>query len=138
MEKFVAVLIFNTQGEMAWQLRAAKDDSYALHWDFSAGGGIDEGEDAQQSAPRELQEELGITVPNLVYLGEHIVCDEIQKTEELMFLFKATHNGPFNPDPKEVEHVEFFSPAFIEQMLQDGSKIHPTFKYFLEKIYPNL
>jgi len=59
-KKSSGVLVFNNKGELALQLRAAKDDSFPSHWDFSAGGGINAGEDNKLSAQREVKEELGI------------------------------------------------------------------------------
>lgn len=55
-KKSSGVLLFNDNGELLLQLRAAQDSSYPSHWDFSAGGGIDPEEDNTLSAERELRE----------------------------------------------------------------------------------
>lgn len=61
-KKSSAVSIFNDEGELLLQLRAANDDSFPSHWDFAAGGGVDEGEDEKRSAERETMEEVGVSV----------------------------------------------------------------------------
>jgi isopentenyldiphosphate isomerase len=45
------------------QKRAAHKDSHPLHWDISAAGHIDAGEEALTAAIRETQEELGVLLP---------------------------------------------------------------------------
>lgn len=123
-----ATLVFNNRGELLLQLRAAHDDSFPSHWDFSAGGGIDEREDAKQSASRELQEELGVTADIEPVSEEHYTYPawKPDTTREVdLHIFKASHNGPFTPDPHEVDRVEFFSLDTIKQMLAADDKFHP-------------
>ena len=48
------VLVFNSENNLALQLRAAHDDSYPGHWDFSAAGGIEAHETLVDAAIREL------------------------------------------------------------------------------------
>jgi isopentenyldiphosphate isomerase len=37
--------------------------------------------------------------------------------QEFVWLYQATHSGPFQPDPTEVAGLEWFTPAQIDQML---------------------
>jgi isopentenyldiphosphate isomerase len=127
-KKSSVIMVFNDKGELALQLRAANDDAFPLHWDFSAAGGIDEGENEKASAERELQEELGITANVQFVAQEHLEYPSwnpaiTRKTD--LFIYKAHHNGPFKPDPKEVERVEFFSLDKIKNMIESGDKFHP-------------
>lgn len=100
------VLVFNGNGEMALQMRAADDSSYPLHWDFSAAGGVEEGEKKEDAARRELKEELGIDAP-IDYLCEELYQDELVHNK--LIIYVAIHNGPFNPDPAEVDEVSFLT-----------------------------
>ena len=61
-KRCVGVIVINDKKEIALQLRAEHDDSFPSHWDFAAGGGIDEGENEKLSAEREVFEELGLKV----------------------------------------------------------------------------
>lgn len=126
------VLIFNDDDEMALQLRAAQDDRYPLHWDFSAGGGVDPGEDHLTSAIRETREEIGADVEP-VFMGEETYKDNTR--EDHLFIYKARHNGPFIVQPEEVEEVRFFKLEEIERMLNSSEKFHPEFPLLWEKGY---
>ena len=124
------VLVFNDKGELALQLRTASDDSFPSHWDCSAGGGIDEGEDAKTATERELREELGVEAKIEFISKEHYrypawtpgVSREVD-----LYIYKTHNNGPFKPDPKEIDKVEFFSLAKIKEMIESGQKFHPEF-----------
>ncbi len=129
-KKSSAVLVFNDKGELALQLRAANDSSFPSHWDFSAGGGIDEGEDNKYSAERELKEELGIDAEVEFIIEEHYTYpawNPSVKREVDLFIYKTFHNGPFNPDLKEIEKVEFFALDTIKKMIKSSQKFHPEF-----------
>jgi len=54
------ILVINSEHKLALQLRAAHDDSYPSHWDFSAAGGIELNEPPMLAAVRELYEEIGV------------------------------------------------------------------------------
>ncbi len=129
-KKSSAALVFNDNGELALQLRAVGDSSFPSHWDFSAGGGIDSGEDSKLSAERELREELGIEV-NVEFISEehytYPAWTPSVSREVDLFIYKAHHNGPFNPDPAEVEKVQFFKLEQIKEMIESGVKFHPEF-----------
>lgn len=122
----VAILVFNTNGDLALQLRAAHDDKYPSHWDFSAAGGIEPGEDHKDAAPRELFEEIGIK-SDLAFLK--VVEYEGEGGADTIFLYKTIYDGEFNPDSNEVAEVKFFSTEDIQNMIETGEKIHPEFIY---------
>jgi len=130
------VLIFNDAGELALQLRSANDDLFPSYWDFSAGGGIDEGEDSKLAAEREAMEELGIQVTVEPVGEEHFQYpgwDPSVIREVDLHIFKARHNGPFKPDLKEVDKVQFFSLNEIQDMIDSGAKFHPEFLLLWKK-----
>lgn len=113
------ILVYNTEGKLLLQLRSQHDESYPLHYDFSAAGGIEEGESIEEAAKRELMEELGIE-SELDYLGE------IKK----MHMFKTIYSGDFKPGP-EVESVSFHSLEEIRDMIKRGEKFHPEFIQYI-------
>lgn len=134
------VLVWNYRGELALQLRSENEENYPLHWDFSAAGGIEKGEEPAVAAKRELKEELGIEA-ELEFLGELLYEDD--RGQDYLYIYRASHNGPFSPDPAEVAKVQFFSPEKINQMLQSDEKFHPEFelvwkKYRKDKLFYKL
>ncbi|MBI2640330.1 MAG: NUDIX hydrolase [Candidatus Sungbacteria bacterium] len=129
-KKSSAVLVFNDKGELALQLRAANDDSFPSHWDFSAGGGIDVGEDPKDSAKRELREELGVDATVEFIAEEHYKYPAWKPSvsrEVDLFIYKAHHNGPFNLDPAEIAKVQFLKLTIIKEMIESDAKFHPEF-----------
>ena len=132
----VAVLVFNDKGELALQLRAAHDNSFPSHWDFSAGGGIKDGEDSKVAAMRETLEEIGIEADVEFVTKEHFTYPAWKPnvTREVdLSIFKTNHNGPFNLDLDEVEKVEFFTLDDIKKMIESGQKFHPELILSWEK-----
>lgn len=131
-KKSASVMVFNDKGELALQLRAAQSKRFPSHWDFSAGGGVDEGEDDESAAARELREELGISAAPQFVVRKHYTYpawDPSITRETDLSIYKTQHNGPFEPDPDEVERVEFFTLEKIGEMLQSGTKFHPEFRF---------
>ncbi|HLL60210.1 MAG TPA: NUDIX domain-containing protein [Candidatus Nitrosocosmicus sp.] len=129
-KKSVAILVFNDKKELALQLRAAHDDKYPLHWDFSAAGGIESGEDYADAARRELKEELGIE-SEIEFIRMETYQDE--NSIEDIYIYKTLYNGRFNPNPNEVQESRFFSLDAIENMMVTGEKFHPEFRFVWNK-----
>lgn len=123
-------MVFNDKGELLLQFRIATDPSFPSHWDFSAGGGIEPGEDKRQTAERELGEELGVSAPLEFVAQEHYRYPawKLGNTREVdLSIYKTHHNGPFKPDPNEIEKVKFFSLDTIGKMIAADVKFHPEF-----------
>src|SRR5277367_541816 len=58
----VHVLVFNGRGELFLQKRSLKKDTHPGAWDSSTSGHLDQGEDYDAGALRELREEIGLAV----------------------------------------------------------------------------
>lgn len=124
MEKSVAIFIFNTKRELLLQRRAADDDSYPLCLDFSAAGGIERDESKDTASVRELREELGIETP-LQYIGTYVYT--APPSGEILEIFRGVYEGPFHPNPTEVQEVVFCSIDEISRKIESGDQFHPEF-----------
>ena len=90
--RVACILITNTKNQVLLQLRSEKSPRYPLHWDCSAGGHVDSGEEYATCAQRELFEEIGIKT-KLIFLGkEYIKLDDGRK-----------HFGDYTASPYEKE-----------------------------------
>lgn len=129
----VVILVFNTEkNKLALQLRAAHDDSYPLHWDFSAAGGFEDNDRTPISAAmRELQEEIGIST-ELDYMPDTIYSDDL--CEDQLFVFKTFSDGPFQLNPNEVKELKFFSLEEIEEMIKTKDPMHPELIFYMPYI----
>jgi 16S rRNA (adenine1518-N6/adenine1519-N6)-dimethyltransferase len=101
----VHLFIFNGKGELFLQKRSPWKDRHPLLWDSSAAGHVDAGEDYDETAARELTEELGITTQ----LTRILKLPASERTgHEFIWLYRGEHDGPFRLAPAEIEHGEFF------------------------------
>jgi 16S rRNA (adenine1518-N6/adenine1519-N6)-dimethyltransferase len=101
----VHLLIFNRQGELFLQKRSRSKNPYPMLWDSSAAGHVDGTEEYDETAARELQEELGVTAP-LTRVAK-LPCSE-RTGWEFIWLYRGEHDGPFQLAKAEIEYGEFF------------------------------
>lgn len=107
----VHVFIFNRQGELFLQKRSAWKDRHPLLWDSSAAGHVEAGEDYDETASRELKEELGVKA-ELTRLAK-LPCSQTTGWE-FIWLYRGEHEGPFDLARTEIEYGEFFPIEIVE------------------------
>jgi isopentenyldiphosphate isomerase len=126
------ILVFNKTRELFIQRRTLSKDIYPGYWDVAAGGVVLGDESYEDSARRELQEELSIFDNHLTYCFDHYYEDEINKVWGR--IFTCTHEGPFQLQAEEVEYGMFvpittvFSMSRQEPFTPDGLKILKKFE----------
>ncbi len=110
----VHIFVFNKRGELFLQRRSRWKDMHPRDWDSSAAGHVNSGDTYESTAPRELEEELGITAP-LTDIGAVSAC--AGTGWEFVKIYRANHNGPFRLPPAEIECGGFFTVAQIERWI---------------------
>jgi 16S rRNA (adenine1518-N6/adenine1519-N6)-dimethyltransferase len=110
----IHILVFNKRGELFLQRRSRWKDAHPRSWDSSAAGHVNAGDDYDTTAPRELQEELGVSAA-LEPIGEIAACANTGC--EFVKIYRAQHEGPFRLPPAEIECGAFFSPAQIQRWM---------------------
>lgn len=108
--KSAQVLIFNSAGAMLLQHRAADKDLYADMWDFAVGEHLLPDEEFLAGAKRGLSEELGVDACDLTPLGESVwlqFTGEGFIDREIQQGFFGICDGPFKPDPVEIQALRF-------------------------------
>ena len=103
------ILVFNAAGELFIQKRTTTKDVYPGYWDVAAGGVVQAGETYEQSAERELAEELGVGPVKLNVLFDQYYED--QENRVWGRIFTCVHEGPFILQPEEVESGRFILPS---------------------------
>lgn len=126
------VFVFNARGEMALQMRA-NVPFCPYHWCTAAAGHVRSGETCEQAALREFGEELG-TCADISFIGKYFYEDD-SGLKLFLYAYTTKSNGPFKPDPREVDRVEFFSLDRIREMIAAGEKFHPELLFLLKKLY---
>ncbi|MEN9308164.1 MAG: hypothetical protein RL173_2096 [Fibrobacterota bacterium] len=123
----VHVVVWNRRGQILLQRRAAGKASFPGFWDTSVGGHVGAGETYLATALRECSEELGIDIveSDLSRIGKHLF-DEMPTDMEWVESWALVHEGPFAPDPAEVEKVAWFTASEVEAMVS-ASEVTPHF-----------
>lgn len=122
----VHIFIFDRQGRLYLQKRAAHKDEHPGLWDSSAAGHAKPGEPGSVAARRELQEELGL----LCNLLEVARVEASETTGwEFVVLYAGVVNREPRPNPAEIEEGRFFHPQEIEaELRKNPEKFTPSFR----------
>jgi 16S rRNA (adenine1518-N6/adenine1519-N6)-dimethyltransferase len=114
LHRAIHALIFNPAGEVFLQLRSGSKDRHPLLWDSSASGHVSAREDYDQTASRELSEELGIEIP----LEKVAKLAASERTDcEFICLYRGRCDMPLQPDPGEIEAGRFYPPEIVDRWL---------------------
>jgi len=111
----VHLFIFNRQGELFLQKRSRWKDRHPLLWDSSAAGHVGVGEEYDETAARELEEELGVKAELMRVVK--LPCLE-HTGWEFIWLYRGEHEGPFNLAKREIEHGQFFPVDVISRWIE--------------------
>ena len=118
IHRSVQVLVFTSSGHLLLQRRSASKDLFPGYFCASASGHVASGEDYDQTAKRELTEELGITAP-LTPMGKALIRSE-QETE-FTALYVARSEGPYQFHPTETDGGELFAMAEVHDRMRTGT-----------------
>ena len=108
----VHILISNEAGEVYLQQRSRWKDRHPLKWDSSAAGHVTGEETYDETARRELEEELSVNVP----LERILKLSASQRTDqEFIWLYRGAVSGNLKPNPAEIERGAFFPLEVIDR-----------------------
>lgn len=108
------VLVRNRRGELFIQKRSMAKDVFPGYWDIAAGGVVQARESYEDSARRELLEELGVDVPEMRHLFDHF--HDGDRTKVWGRVFACTHEGPFTLQREEIDHGRFLAPEALHEL----------------------
>jgi len=114
----VHVLVFNARGEVFLQKRSMKKDRQPGVWDSSCSGHVDSGENYDETAIRELREELGLKINEpLQKLFKIDACAETDS--EFVWIYRCESEGPFQLHPDEIETGGWFAPEHVSRWIAE-------------------
>lgn len=116
----VHILVRDPSGRLLLQKRANDKETAPGLWDTSVGGHVPAGEPVLLAALREAREELGLTLApqDLRPLPDH--CVDLPLDQERVQSWETVSLGPFTPDPKEVQDLQWFDPSGIASLIDQG------------------
>ncbi len=129
IHRAVGVILFTSNGEILLQKRSKTKDLYPGMYAISASGHVSKGETYEETAVRELKEEMGIGTVPIQFVSKHLV--ETNKETEMNVLYKGVYDGDVLFFPDEVESVHYFNKEQVKNM---KDTITPCSKKSLEII----
>jgi len=132
LHRAFSLLIFNREGELLLQQRAASKRLWPHYWSNSCCSHPRRSESMQAATQRRLQEELGLSCPlRFLFKFEYQAqFDAAGAEHELCSVFIGRSNGPVHINPDEVLAWRWAGPEALEAELADpdGGKFTPWFR----------
>jgi len=128
--RIVHVFVFDDKGRLLLQKRSQTVKFKPGAWATAACGHVLSGESYDQAAIREMKEEIGVAVKPAFFSRDKF--NEEGFGFRFLGSFKLVHNGPFTVDPEEVDRVEYFTLAEIEELIKKED-FHPETVYLLRR-----
>ena len=111
LHRAVHIFIFSQAGDVFLQQRSRWKDRHRLKWDSSAAGHVNAAENYDETARRELKEELGVDVP----LERIFKLTASPRTDhEFIWGYRGVVSGDLVPNKCEIERGVFFAPGLID------------------------
>lgn len=118
MHRSVHVLVFNAGGELLLQKRSMLKDECRGMWDSSCAGHVEAGQTYHETAPRELSEELGLSLDTALEPLFKMPATEVNGLEFAM-VYRTIHNGPFVFAEDEIDAIKWFDFAHVDQWVAE-------------------
>lgn len=129
------IMVFNSRGELFVQKRTMSKDIYPGYYDIAAGGVVLAGESYEESAKRELAEEMGIVKTEL---GPHFTFFYEEGSNRVWGrVYSCIYDGELTLQAEEVESGFFALPEEVlalsrkERFTPDG--LYVLKRYLAEK-----
>jgi len=129
------ILVFNSKNKLFIQKRTISKDVYPGYWDVAAGGVVLADESYEESAARELYEELGVSGLELQHRFDQYFEDRANRVWGRVYT--CNHNGPFTLQKEEIDHGRFISVDKIFRLCSD-EPFTPDGLEILKKLSPSI
>jgi len=125
----VHLLVVNPAGKVFLHRRSMQKDLFPGFWDSSAAGHVGAGENYDDTAVRELAEELGCRPEKPPQPLFKIEARE-ETGQEFVWVYRVEAEGPFVLHPDEIDRGDWFSPAEIDRWIAERpEEIAPALLY---------
>ena len=129
IHRAVGVILFNAKGEILFQKRSKTKDLYPGMYAISTSGHVSKGESYEETALRELREEMGIENVTLTFASKHLVVSH--EETEMDVLYTGVYDGDVRFFEEEVESVHYFDKSKTQEI---RGRITPCSRKSLEII----
>lgn len=118
--RIIRIFLFNAKGELLLQKRSVNVRLPGL-WDQSVGGHVDEGEDYQTAALREMKEELGVEGVQLTEVTKlyRESSDPTNPSRRFEMLYTGAYDGEVAFDAHEISEVRWIQPKELKAWMKE-------------------
>lgn len=123
LHRTISISVYNDQGQILLQTRSSKKDNNPGKMANAAGGHVNPDKSYEQTAYKELKEELDIN-SKLILIKKMIIDDPVHTT--MTCVYKTISNGPFDFNKEEIDEIKFFSKEELKEIqrnLSESAKI---------------
>lgn len=113
----VAIILVNKKGEVLLQQRSHKKKVFPGMWTTSCAGHVPSGESPEETAHRELQEELGFNTKLKFF--KKFLRKEPNETHFSYWFWGTYRDEKITIESEEVEGVDWVSREKLEQLIKD-------------------
>lgn len=114
MHRSVHVLVFDQNGSLLLQKRSMQKDECGGMWDSSCAGHVESQQTYDETAPRELLEELGFSV-NAPLDTLFKMQPTLENGNEFAMVYKTIYGGPFTIAADEIDEIRWFTPDCLDE-----------------------
>ncbi|MDA1015698.1 MAG: NUDIX domain-containing protein [Planctomycetota bacterium] len=130
LHRAVHIFVLNSAGELLVHLRSATRDEFPLKWTSSASGHVSAGETYDDSAPRELAEELGLAAP-LTRLHKFAACEATANEHTVLYVARSDESPTLQVE--EIAAGEFLPIPEIQRQLDESpDRFTPPFRMLFQ------
>lgn len=130
----IHVFVVRSDGCLLIHKRSPTKEEFPSVWTSSASGHVSAGETYDESAPRELREELGIEPP-LERLHQFAACDDTSREFTVLYLARCDDQIVFDPD--EMTEIRWLPIEQIERWMRDSPHdFSPAFRLLFSWFLP--
>lgn len=131
LHRAVHVFLFRSDGRLLIHRRTDSKEEFPSVWTSSCSGHVSAGDDYDTTAPRELQEELQVSVQSLKLLHKFAACADT--SWEFTVLYEGHSDATVTPDPEEIADVRELSLAEIHAWLEQApEEFSPAFRLLFD------
>ena len=125
LHRAVHIFVFNSREELLIHLRSATKDESPNTWTSSASGHLSAGEDYEETAHRELKEEIGLA-GELEFLHKFPAGEETSCEHTALYRLVSDDEPTF--DPVEIADGEYLSLVEVDRRIAaDRESFSPAF-----------
>ena len=115
----VHVLVFDSGKRLLLQKRSMLKDECPGMWDSSCAGHVESGHSYDETASRELEEELGFSATSPLQPLFKMQPTE-QNGQEFAMVYQTAFDGPFTAAEDEVDELQWFTAQEVDRWVQNA------------------